>query len=84
MCVSRRNTSVDESYEWDAVECSVDPNILEAMKMERTHAGFGRGREFRQDRPRSTAGLQDFQSKRKNFKLFEHVWSFPTPNIMVN
>ncbi|KTG47962.1 hypothetical protein cypCar_00000138 [Cyprinus carpio] len=60
----RRNTSVDESYEWDAVECSVDPDILEAMKMERTHAGFGRGREFRQDRPRSTAGLQDFQSKR--------------------
>uniref|UniRef100_A0A9J8CR82 Immunoglobulin superfamily, member 9b n=1 Tax=Cyprinus carpio carpio TaxID=630221 RepID=A0A9J8CR82_CYPCA len=61
----RRNTSVDESYEWDAVECSVDPNILEAMKMERLHAGFGRGREFRQDRPRSTTGLQDFQSKRQ-------------------
>ncbi|XP_016356452.1 uncharacterized protein LOC107699646 [Sinocyclocheilus anshuiensis] len=60
----RRNTSVDESYEWDAVECSVDPDILEAMKMERPHAGFGRGREFRQDRPRSTTGLQDFQSKR--------------------
>ncbi|XP_050973846.1 protein turtle homolog A isoform X2 [Labeo rohita] len=61
---SKRNTSVDESYEWDAVEGSVDPDILEAMKMERTHAGFGRGRELRQDRPRSTAGLQDFQSKR--------------------
>ncbi|XP_059360201.1 uncharacterized protein LOC132098094 isoform X1 [Carassius carassius] len=60
----RRNISVDESYEWDAVECSVDPDILEAMKMERTLAGFGQGREFRQDRPRSTAGLQDFQSKR--------------------
>ncbi|XP_073675992.1 uncharacterized protein igsf9b [Garra rufa] len=60
----RRNTSVDESYEWDAVEGSVDPDTLEAMKMERGHAGFGRGRELRQDRPRSTAGLQDFQSKR--------------------
>ncbi len=84
MCVSRRNTSVDESYEWDAVECSVDPNILEAMKMGRTHLGFERGREFRQDRPRSTAGLQDSQNKRKNFKLFEHVWSFPAPNIIVN
>ncbi|XP_052460869.1 uncharacterized protein igsf9b [Carassius gibelio] len=60
----RRNTSVDESYEWDAVECSVDPDTLEAMKMERPHAGFGRGREFRQDHPRSTTGLQDFQSKR--------------------
>ncbi|CAM4719064.1 unnamed protein product [Leuciscus chuanchicus] len=60
----RRNTSVDESYEWDAAEHSVDHDILEAMKMERPHAGFGRGREFRQERPRSTAGLQDFPSKR--------------------
>lgn len=66
MCVCRRNTSVDESYEWDAAEQSVDLDILEAMKMERPHAGLGRGREFRQERPRSTAGLQDFPSKRKN------------------
>lgn len=66
VCVYRRNTSVDESYEWDAAEHSVDLDILEAMKMERPHAGFGRGREFRKERPRSTAGLQDFPSKRKN------------------
>ncbi|XP_077078740.1 uncharacterized protein igsf9b isoform X2 [Siphateles boraxobius] len=59
----RRNTSVDESYEWDAAEHSVDLDILEAMKMERSHAGFGRGREFRQERPRSTTGLQDFPNK---------------------
>ncbi|XP_065104313.1 uncharacterized protein igsf9b isoform X2 [Paramisgurnus dabryanus] len=56
----RRNTSVDESYEWDAVEYSVDPSILEATKM-----GFGgAGRELREDLPPSTAGLQDNQSKR--------------------
>ncbi|XP_030621083.1 uncharacterized protein igsf9b [Chanos chanos] len=59
----RRNTSVDESYEWDAAECSVDPDILEAMKMDQPQAGIGRGREFRRDRPRSTVGLQDLQSK---------------------
>lgn len=77
VCVCRRNTSVDESYEWDAAEYSVDHDILEAMKMERPHAGFGRGREFRQDRPRSTAGLQDFQSKRKNFKSLNLSVYFP-------
>ncbi|XP_051950872.1 LOW QUALITY PROTEIN: uncharacterized protein LOC127621347 [Xyrauchen texanus] len=60
----RRNTLVDESYEWDAAEYSVDHDILEAMKMERPQAGVGRGREFRHDCPHSTAGLRDFQSKR--------------------
>ncbi|XP_686205.6 uncharacterized protein igsf9b isoform X1 [Danio rerio] len=60
----RRNTSVDESYEWDAVEYSMDHDVLEAMKVERPHAAFGRGRGFRPERPRSTAGLQDLQSKR--------------------
>ncbi|XP_051524823.1 uncharacterized protein LOC127424089 [Myxocyprinus asiaticus] len=60
----RRNTSVDESYEWDAAEYSVNRDILEAMKMEWPQSGIGRGREFRQDRPCSTAGLRDYQSKR--------------------
>ncbi|XP_057213393.1 uncharacterized protein igsf9b isoform X2 [Triplophysa rosa] len=60
----RRNPSVDESYEWDSAEYSADPNILEAMKMERPQAGFGRGRELKRDLPPSTAGLQDAQSKR--------------------
>lgn len=66
VCVCRRNTSVDESYEWDSAEFSADPNILEAMKMEQPQAGFGRGRELKRDLPPSTAGLQDTQSKRKN------------------
>ncbi|XP_072538047.1 uncharacterized protein igsf9b [Salminus brasiliensis] len=57
----RRNTSVDESYEWDATECPVGADLLEAMKMEQ--AGGGRGREPRRDRPRSTTGLQDLQEK---------------------
>ncbi|XP_066499348.1 uncharacterized protein igsf9b [Hoplias malabaricus] len=55
----RRNTSVDESYEWDATECPVGLDLLEAMKMEQ--AAMGRGRELRRDRPRSTTGLQDLQ-----------------------
>ncbi|KAG9270632.1 hypothetical protein AMEX_G15603 [Astyanax mexicanus] len=57
----RRNTSVDESYEWDATECQTGADLLEAMKMEQ--AGVGRGRDLRQDRPRSTTGLQDLQEK---------------------
>lgn len=59
--VFRRNTSVDESYEWDATECPVGLDLLEAMKMERM--GVGRSRELRQDRPHSTTGLQDLQEK---------------------
>ncbi|TRY60531.1 hypothetical protein DNTS_026950 [Danionella cerebrum] len=60
----RRNTSVDESYEWDAVEYSVNHDVLEAMKTQRFNTVLGQGKEFRQERPRSTAGLQDYQSQR--------------------
>ncbi|KAK6313102.1 hypothetical protein J4Q44_G00164490 [Coregonus suidteri] len=57
----RRNTSVDESYEWDSADVCVDSEVLEAMKPQ---AGVGKGRgEGRHDRPRSAAGLQDLHRK---------------------
>ncbi|XP_028852567.1 protein turtle homolog A isoform X2 [Denticeps clupeoides] len=59
----RRNTSVDESYEWDATDQPVDPEILEAMKLEQPRAGIGRGREIQRDRPSSTTGLRELQYK---------------------
>lgn len=62
--VTRRNTSVDESYEWDSADVCVDSEVLEAMRFDQTGGtGVGKGRgELRHDRPRS-AGLQDLQRK---------------------
>ncbi|XP_036434708.1 protein turtle homolog A isoform X3 [Colossoma macropomum] len=74
---SKRNTSVDESYEWDATECTVGLDLLEAMKME--HAGLGRGRELRQDRPCSTTGLQDLQEKGPYSSINLPLNSHPPP-----
>ncbi|XP_036382069.1 protein turtle homolog A [Megalops cyprinoides] len=60
----RRNTSVDESYEWDAADFAVESELLEAMKVDHTQEGVGRGTvERRRDGPHSTTGLQDLQSK---------------------
>ncbi|XP_026855516.2 uncharacterized protein igsf9b [Electrophorus electricus] len=55
----RRNTSVDESYEWDATECSM--GLLEAMKLEQT--GVGRGRGLRRNWPPTSAASQVLQEK---------------------
>ncbi|XP_028313060.1 protein turtle homolog A isoform X2 [Gouania willdenowi] len=53
----RRNTSVDESYEWDSADACVDKEVLEATKFGQSQAGFQRGRgELRHDQ---TGGLQD-------------------------
>ncbi|XP_034152549.1 protein turtle homolog A isoform X3 [Esox lucius] len=57
----RRNTSVDESYEWDSADVCVDLKVLEAMQPQ---AGLGKGRgDSRHDRPSSAAGLQDPYSR---------------------
>ncbi|KAI1900857.1 hypothetical protein AGOR_G00054170 [Albula goreensis] len=60
----RRNTSVDESYEWDAADLAVESELLEATKTDYTQEGVGRGRgDQRRERPHSTTGLRDLQSK---------------------
>ncbi|KAG7480675.1 hypothetical protein MATL_G00058820 [Megalops atlanticus] len=60
----RRNTSVDESYEWDTADFAVESELLEAMKVDHTQEGVGRGTvERRRDGPHSTTGLQDLPSK---------------------
>ncbi|XP_029618630.1 protein turtle homolog A [Salmo trutta] len=57
----RRNTSVDESYEWDSADVCVDLEVLEAMKPQ---AGVVKGRgQGRHDRVLSVAGLQDLYRK---------------------
>ncbi|KAL0979457.1 hypothetical protein UPYG_G00185330 [Umbra pygmaea] len=56
----KRNTSVDESYEWDSADVCVDLDVLEAMKPT-TGAGKGRG-ENRHD-PGCSSGLQDSYRK---------------------
>ncbi|XP_062307447.1 protein turtle homolog A isoform X1 [Osmerus eperlanus] len=58
----RRNTSVDESYEWDSADVCVDSEVLEAMRLDQRGVGKGRG-EFRHHPPLSEAGLQDLQRK---------------------
>ncbi|XP_059921425.1 uncharacterized protein igsf9b isoform X3 [Gadus macrocephalus] len=40
----RRNTSVDESYEWDSVDPGVDAEVLEAMSCDRSPMGAGTDR----------------------------------------
>ncbi|KAM4746282.1 uncharacterized protein igsf9b isoform 2-T2 [Anableps anableps] len=59
--VKRRNTSVDESYEWDSADACLDSEVLEATKSGQSRAGFQRGRrEIGSDQ---TGGLQDQQQK---------------------
>ncbi|MCJ8735074.1 hypothetical protein PDJAM_G00242620 [Pangasius djambal] len=59
-----RTTSVDQSYEFDATECQIGLDLLEAMKMEQ--AGKGQGRELKHERPLTSTGLQDLQEKGPN------------------
>ncbi|XP_010788372.1 protein turtle homolog A isoform X2 [Notothenia coriiceps] len=57
----RRNTSVDESYEWDSADACVDSEVLEAMRFDQSHTGSRRCRsELRYDQ---TAGLRDERQK---------------------
>ncbi|XP_074494443.1 uncharacterized protein igsf9b isoform X1 [Sebastes fasciatus] len=59
--VKRRNTSVDESYEWDSADACVDSEVLEAMRFDQSQTGFRKGRgELRYDQ---AAGLQDQRQK---------------------
>ncbi len=61
----RRNTSVDESYEWDSADACVDSEVLEAMRFDQSQMGFRRGRgELRHDQ---AGGLQDRRRKGEHF-----------------
>ncbi|KAK7934217.1 hypothetical protein WMY93_005113 [Mugilogobius chulae] len=53
----RRNTSVDESYEWDSADICVDVEVLEAIGLDQSNAGFWKGRHDQ------CIGLQDHQQK---------------------
>lgn len=48
---------MDESYEWDSADASVDVEVLEAMKFDRSNAAFWKGRHDH------CTGLQDYQQK---------------------
>lgn len=57
----RRNTSVDESYEWDSADACVDSEVLEAMRFDQSQRAFRRSRgELRYDQ---AGGLQDQRRK---------------------
>ncbi|KAK5871160.1 hypothetical protein PBY51_004055 [Eleginops maclovinus] len=57
----RRNTSVDESYEWDSADTCVDSEVLEAMRFDQSHVGSWGGRsELRYDQ---ADGLRDERQK---------------------
>ncbi|XP_068560218.1 uncharacterized protein igsf9b isoform X2 [Cebidichthys violaceus] len=57
----RRNTSVDESYEWDSADACVDSEVLEAMRFDQSQMGFRRSRsELRYDQ---AGGLRDQRQK---------------------
>ncbi|KAF7199923.1 uncharacterized protein igsf9b isoform X1 [Nothobranchius furzeri] len=59
--VKRRNTSVDESYEWDSAEACVDPEVLDATSSGQSQAGCPRGRgDLGCDR---AGGVRDQQRK---------------------
>lgn len=63
-CVSRRNTSVDESYEWDSADACVDSEVLEATKLDQSHTGLQRGSRDQ------AGGLQDQRHKGDYFSYF--------------
>ncbi|XP_051279016.1 uncharacterized protein igsf9b isoform X2 [Dicentrarchus labrax] len=64
---AKRNTSVDESYEWDSADACVDSEVLEAMRFDQSKTGFRRGRgELRYDQ---AGGLQDQR------------WKGPSPSV---
>ncbi|KAK9522520.1 hypothetical protein VZT92_018976 [Zoarces viviparus] len=57
----RRNTSVDESYEWDSADACVDSEVLEAMRFDQSQMAFRKGRsELRYDQ---AGGLRDQRQK---------------------
>ncbi|KAM6930447.1 uncharacterized protein FYW49_002434 [Xenentodon cancila] len=58
--LKRRNTSVDESYEWDSADACVDSEVLEATRFDQSQM-FQRGRgDIRYDQ---TRGLRDQTQK---------------------
>lgn len=70
MYLIRRNTSVDESYEWDHTDACMDSEVLEAMRFDQSQRGFRRGRgELRQDQ---AGGLQDQRQKGEHFCSLSH------------
>ncbi|XP_034450972.1 protein turtle homolog A isoform X1 [Hippoglossus hippoglossus] len=57
----RRNTSVDESYEWDSADACVDSEVLDAMRFDQSQMSSRRGKgELRYDQ---AGGVQDQQQK---------------------
>lgn len=72
--VSRRNTSVDESYEWDSADACVDSEVLEATRFDPSQIGCRRGRGglgFEQ-----AGGLQDPQRTGDHFFYIFQVFEF--------
>lgn len=63
----RRNTSVDESYEWDSADACVDSEVLEATRFDQSQMGSGRDRG--QPRCDQAEGLQDQQQKGERLSL---------------
>ncbi|XP_041642463.1 protein turtle homolog A isoform X2 [Cheilinus undulatus] len=58
---AKRNTSVDESYEWDSADACADSEVLEASRFDQSQSSLRRGRgELRHDQ---TARLQDQTQK---------------------
>ncbi|XP_034548782.1 protein turtle homolog A [Notolabrus celidotus] len=57
----RRNTSVDESYEWDSADVCVDSEVLEATRFDQSQKGLRRGRA--ELRPDQAGGFQDRRQK---------------------
>uniref|UniRef100_A0A3B4B9M1 Ig-like domain-containing protein n=1 Tax=Periophthalmus magnuspinnatus TaxID=409849 RepID=A0A3B4B9M1_9GOBI len=63
--VNRRNTSVDESYEWDTADVCVDVEVLEAMRLDQSNAFWKGTRD-------QCIGLQDHQQKGTNTFLLSY------------
>ncbi|KAK1154273.1 hypothetical protein AOXY_G28589 [Acipenser oxyrinchus oxyrinchus] len=60
----RRDTSVDESYEWDSVDFPVESEILEALKLySRESKASETAGEWKRERPRSTIAVRELESR---------------------
>lgn len=74
LSVIRRNTSVDESYEWDSADPGIDTEVLEAMKFDQSPMGAGKHRGvLRYDQ---THGHQDQKRQGEHQAASDHVFVF--------
>lgn len=70
MYLIRRNTSVDESYEWDSADACVDSEVLEVTQFDQMGSRRSRGATWYDQ----AGGLQDKRQRGDYFTVLFHFY----------